>query len=501
VLIRLQILGTLALVATLLQTVLSFPLAASQPPLSSDAREGTFFWRMLSAHHWNWLEALYQKNPFNDAGWFLLGYCGPLLTVTICFVVLVVWIDRQDEIHSSAPKQIYIWSIAFALISAPAFNVLTQDIWLSVVWGRMADVGINPYTHPFTARFAEDLPLDYRPIEATYGPFWILVSSLVTAVAGDHPIASWIILKLVLLLSWLGCLWLVFDLSRSMTTSRRCWAIATVGWLPAGLHNSVAEGHNDVIMVFAALFWLKKIIQPTPIGPIALAASVLMKYVTTPLALIDLLFNRDMAWRPYFRRVVPAVLLIFLVAAAVISFGGPGTEMANMASWRFLEPAGVLRAVERMSGLSIPGGNAAKIAIFAFLFGGIAFYEIVRLSKQPTEENLYRCCLSVMCLVLFVMVGHVWPWFFVWCLPFAALCSSYWLAWFVVGAAMVAPFSIVHWWHLSKTYGEAYRPELLILPMYFVALCAVVYIRFSRWGQKAGSPIDIERRGPVGAHR
>jgi hypothetical protein len=494
-LMQIHILGAFALLFTLVQTILSYPLAASQPALSADAREQEFFRRLLNSHHWDLLGALYQNNPFKEGGLFLLGYCGPLLIVTVCFVSLLIWISRQDELDSSAPKRIYIWSIIFALISAPAFNVLTQDIWLSVAWGRMVDVGINPYTHPFLGKVTSDLPLDYRPIEATYGPLWIFASSVVTAVAGDNPIASWIIIKLVLLSSWLGCLWLVYDLSKSLEAPRRCWAMASIGWLPAGLHSSVAEGHNDVVMVLVSLFWLKKIVQPSPIGPVALATSVLVKYVTAPFAVLDLLFNvnRRMTWLTYLRRVSPALLLMVVVAVVVLSFGGAGTETASMATWSFLEPAGVLRAVERLSGLSIPGGNATKMAVFAILFGGVAIYETVGLSKQPKEENMYRCCLSAMCLVLFVMVGHVWPWFFVWCIPFAALCSSYWLAWFVLGAAMMSPFSIAHWWHLSKGYGEAYRPELLILPMYLMALCAVVYFKFSSWSENAQASIIVQQ--------
>jgi hypothetical protein len=47
--------------------------------------------------------------------------------------------------------------------------------------------------------------------------------------------------------------------------------------------------------------------------------------------------------------------------------------------------------------------------------------------------------------VLLVAVGHIWPWYAIWVLPFAALDLRSRLARFVMGFAAVSPFVMLPW--------------------------------------------------------
>ena len=69
-----------------------------------------------------------------------------------------------------------------------------------------------------------------------------------------------------------------------------------MGWLPFILHMAVAEGHNDIVMVMFLVCWLWLVAEQRHLlSPVALAAATLIKYITAPLALLEVLrgWTRD----------------------------------------------------------------------------------------------------------------------------------------------------------------------------------------------------------------
>jgi hypothetical protein len=60
-----------------------------------------------------------------------------------------------------------------------------------------------------------------------------------------------------------------------------------------------------------------------------------------------------------------------------------------------------------------------------------------------------------MAAALFSAVPHLWSWYLIWVLAPAALVPTWWLSRFVIGAAIMAPFTVVCWWVESlKDYQE-----------------------------------------------
>ena len=82
-------------------------------------------------------------------------------------------------------------------------------------------------------------------------------------------------------------LFLVDRLAAEFSPGRRSLALAIAGWLPLGVLQTVAEGHNDVFLVMPVLLWLALLIGRNASSPLALGASVLSKYATAPLFLAD----------------------------------------------------------------------------------------------------------------------------------------------------------------------------------------------------------------------
>ena len=124
----------------------------------------------------------------------------------------------------------------------------------------------------------------------SYGPLWGLISAGVMLIAGESGLSSPPVQGSDRPVAWIGSLHLVYRLTEGMPQNRRCLAIVVFGWAPAGVSQSLAEGHNDIAMVALTLLWLYLLMRGRMQAPIALAASVLCKYVTAPLFVIDALY-------------------------------------------------------------------------------------------------------------------------------------------------------------------------------------------------------------------
>jgi hypothetical protein len=84
------------------------------------------------------------------------------------------------------------------------------------------------------------------------------------------------------------------------------------------------------------------------------------------------------------------------------------------------------------------------------LFGAVVLAAVVRLWRRPSMPELVATELAVMAFVAFTVVGHVWPWFFVWLLPLGALVPDRALSVFVLASSLVAPFTISFWARVSE---------------------------------------------------
>jgi hypothetical protein len=213
----------------------------------------------------------------------------------------------------------------------------------------------------------------------------------------------------------------------------------------------VAEGQYVNAMVDLALLRLPPVLRArdaviaTFEAPLALAASVLTKYVSAPLFLLDLVYAlraQRMPWRRYFHRMVPAGLLGIGIVALFLRSEDffDGLRMVNQ--WRFLQPRDALATVELALDISLTPVAYGLIA----LFPAIALHRLVVLWRAPTAETLIKAALALMAALLFSASSHVWPWYLLWLLAPASLAPSWWLARFAIGVSVMAPFMSGSWW-------------------------------------------------------
>jgi alpha-1,6-mannosyltransferase len=385
----------------------------------------------------------------------------PLLALTgaVTLLALLLLMRHRGRSDPALPGILFGWALAFGAACLPAFPVFTQDFWLSQAWGRMIAAGVNPYYTAFTPAALDGLPLDHFPMAMSYGPLWGLLSAGIVAATGGSLLAAAILFKLVLAAAWVGTLVLVERMMRARTVPDRCLAIVVLGWTPLSATQSLAEGHNDIMMAWLITLWLYLLLRGrkwTP--PFALMASVLCKFTTAPLFLVDAAFLLRRTGGPLapavaryaLRLVLPAVLALAVLLVFYRSlhfFDGINLIRA----WEFLQPADAVEAVEDFIGIPL---LPLTVAVIAF-FPAVALYWLVATVRSFSTERLLRANLAVMAAALFSAVPHLWSWYLIWVLAPAALVPTWWLSRFVVGTAIMSPFTVACWWIDSlKSFQE-----------------------------------------------
>jgi alpha-1,6-mannosyltransferase len=439
--LRINLLGCAALAGYAVLAVLSWVQA---PALwrAENATNMLAFFDALAAQ----VPVLGLYHSFASSEAVIVTTWAPLALPTLASILLVLLLARASTPADEALQRlIFNWSVAFAAVCLLAFPVFTQDMWLSAVWGRMISAGINPYYQLFTPDTLTGLPLDHFPMVMSYGPLWGIISAVAMVVAGSSVLATGILFKAVLAAAWLGSLVLVERITRTRPARERCLAVGMYGWAPASVSQSLAEGHNDIVLVAFAMLWMLLLLRAQRLAPVALVASALCKYVTAPLLLIDAIaaLRRDGAgWRQFLARLVaPAALGLGTLALFYRSpafFDG----IRVVSEWHFLRPVDALMAIEQATGLPL---LVVRVAVAAFFVLHAAYWVAVSV-WSPTMTTLQKAVIATMAAILFVAVSHVWPWYAIWALAPAAMVPGWWLSRFVFGVSLVMPFTLAAWW-------------------------------------------------------
>ena len=403
----------------------------------------------------------------------ILSYGVPLAIASVAAMLVVLMLTRRgDEADAGVARLMLRWSMAFAAACFFAFPLFTQDFWLSAAWGRMVAAGVNPYHTLFTPNDLTGLPLDHFSMPMSYGPLWAVMSALIALVAFGNPIAMALLFKALIAAAWIGSLVLIDKVHDGRPQRERCLAIALYGWIPLGVSQSIAEGHNDIVMIAPALLWFLFLLRNSRLAPIALVASALCKYATAPLFLVDLIhaFRRErLTALQYVWRMLPAALLGFLVLALFFRSMSFFDGMRLVSEWRFLRPSEAVSGLEELIALPLYPLDVVALAVFPV----IAIYWLAAAVRDASVENLTRATVALIAAVMFGAASHLWPWYLVWGVAFGALLPHWWVSRFIAGVALLIPFTLATWWIPSI---EPYR-DVATLAMYAAAALWVALTR------------------------
>ncbi|MGE0887486.1 MAG: hypothetical protein AB7P14_28530 [Blastocatellales bacterium] len=441
-----KLLGSITVTCLAVQTIISFGLA----PIVRSPGQRTEFFNGVARSLW-FLGSGVQSFVLGQSSLvhqhiFLLAYCLPLLIATCVFLALLILLSRHNQIlDTDTPRRLFGWTICFAAVSILASPVLVKDFWLSLVWGRMAALGMNPYYVLPPSELLQPLPLGSTVTRMTYGPLWAVISTITMWLAGSHIYLGAILFKLLLAGAWTWSVWLIWQLLKDYSYYHQCIGIAVFGWMPLSVTQIVADGHNDILMIVFLLIWLWGLKRGNAIkSSVALAASVLCKYTTGPLFFLDLLHWRG--WRKnqlftYLTRMLAAGLFIAVTFALFYRSTEFFASTFSMKDWHFYTPADAVDALQQLIGV---GWWRSPMIIKAF-FVLLAISYVIHYWARPDQKRLFKAVLAIMSGVLFGIAGHIWPWFLLWVLCVAALDSESALSRWVIGVALISPFHILVW--------------------------------------------------------
>lgn len=382
------------------------------------------------------------------------------------------------------------FAVGFGLSCILMYPMFTQDFWLSVAWGRMIAQGDNPYYAYFTASIYEGLPLFYEDTYMTYGPLWGWICALVAVLGHRVEVWEFLIFKGLLLGAWIACLSIICRVMRHRPIMDQALAVLLFGWMPMSYFLTVAEGHNDIVMVLPMMGWLLLLSRGNHLAsPWALAISVLIKYITLPLALVELwhgwsaMRGRRRAYTAALVACAAVAVLCVMTLARDLEFL---TAARRMQDWHMLTPAKALYQLAIWLHLPIPGYLFSGTVLLAGLTL-IAYYAWPVLGRTDVDQ-LLLVSLAGLLVILLVVVGHVWPWFVLWVLAPAVVVRRCLAKDIAIALALGAPFVHVYW-----IWGHEWAEMKYATVLYFAVVGGMVAsARISRRGPDAAGVLRIE---------
>ena len=378
----------------------------------------------------------------------MLGHVLPVVVATLCMLLVIETLRRRrEQVDDATIALIFRYAIMFALIHVLAYPVFTHDFWLSIGWGRMIVAGENPYYTGLTAQALNGLPLPALSDRMTYGPLWALISGGLAFIARDNVLAAFLLFKVFIFLCWALTLWLLWRIALQHSRYHAAVTLCLVGWMPVALKLGISDGHNDVVMITPMVLWgylvARGRVAP---GIAAIAASALIKYVTIVLLPLDALrnFTTTRISLARYALTCAAGLLAIVGITAIFARDTHFLEpMLTMQNWVFWTPADALIGFLHGIGLDVPTAWV-RLSVVAALLGILGYY-LYRYVRSRDLMSFFAVVLAALSVVLFHVVGHVWPWFLLWVLPWAALARDRALGVFVLSLIVVAPVFNLNW--------------------------------------------------------
>jgi len=351
-----------------------------------------------------------------------------------------------DAVHGSALAVVGIVAVAFAAVSfllvlrecwrgsiapgtvlglAVAYHIalvflpllFSRDVYSYASYGRIAAThSANPYVatpadfpNDALARFVGPKWFDTPSV---YGPLWVQVSSLVRSIAIAASLATLVVIA---------------RLVRRVRPEREAFAVAILGLNPVVLFQSVASGHNDLLVALSIAVAIAFVFSGRELPATAtLVLGTLVKATAAiPLALWVL---AAIAARPKGKRrkalaahLVVAGGLGLLAAAPFLNARDPSLGMLGLSTHEgWLAPSRFFRRLfDAISADTF--GFVPRVAFAALLVGALLLVgrELVR--RAPASPWLHGGAWGWALLCLMLLGPVLLPWYVTWTLPLAWL--------------------------------------------------------------------------------
>ena len=362
-------------------------------------------------------------------------------------------------------------------------GLLSGDIYLYMFYGRIiAHYGENPILVP-PNQFPGDPLLDrvfWGWLPSSYGPVWLLLSGLVSTLAGESLWTNLLTYKGVALLAHLLTVVVVWALLRRTQPGLATWAAVFYGWNPLVLIEGVGNGHNDVLIgLFMALALLAAVHRYWLVAVFILVAATMVKlFVVLMLPVLVVAWLRSLP--EVGQRLRAGIAAAGAAALSAIVLYAPlwgGTALLqnvrnNPASREYQNSLWELLVLEVISPDRDPRisvfHSSLDVARYALL---VAVYALL-LWRLWRGMGLLDAMIWAW-FAYFLCIGWIWPWYFLPAVPVAAAAGPSRTAAVVAALTLGGLLFWLGWPEPAlpaAAYFHDYRSVLLLVPAILVAI-------------------------------
>jgi ABC-type multidrug transport system fused ATPase/permease subunit len=440
-----------------------------------------------------------------------LGFTAYFVGIILLFILSVIGLRilaRSNNIERNIRFVLMTGGI-FAIILIFSYPQTAIDLFINAIRSRAwALYGLSPFiTSPEVIPPSDPwvgLAGEWADIASPYGPIWELLSLGAYYLSGGGFLNHLFAIKILCVLAYIGSVWLVY---RIILEIRPEWAVvgaAFFAWNPLVLFESVQNAHNDIVMVFfllAAIWAFVQLMQATDrrkklwysgIFVLAFVVSILVKFVTV-MVLPFFLLTLALRQKTWSQRIFLLAAYGLAVAGLLVLFMWP--YWPGFDNWAVLdvgEGAGrSLMALLILVLRPIIGTNQAFDITKSIIYIGLGLLYLwclwlvwmKRYQRSQRESTLLNSPLDRSIFAGFaVLFGYALfgastfhAWYFLWCLPLAALLipairttSVAWTS--SLAALLIIPyFETIRVWipslNQNHLLGHAIGVPLLLIPV------------------------------------
>jgi alpha-1,6-mannosyltransferase len=414
-----------------------------------------------------------------------------LLTLGVPFLLyafgfLVLWRKRVPRAVVFAMPALFCLALVFV------YPLTALDVFLYGAQGwTLSQHGANPLVVP-PSTFPDNPFLGwtaYTGQPSTYGPLWIYMSALVT-ILGGTTLTALVGFKVLGMAALLGSMALTYLIAEQLRPGRGRLAAYTLGWNPLALWVTVANGHNDMAMMFFVLLGVFLLLRRPLFALSAIAMAGLVKYsafLLLPVFLVYL-WRRGYPWQRLGLSLGVAAVCAWVVMGPL--WAGPETLTAlrdQMQDMLTMSPGATL--VFWLEARGMPAESAERLArdVLYIAFAVVYALALTRVDRRRGSA----VAVSFVALTTLLILATFWfrSWYVVWPLALAALLvgSHRWLA--AAGIAFSGSALLVYLFtdYLWVWYGTDLKLHLILMAVVFapplLLLAAGAGIRLV-WGRR-----------------
>lgn len=430
---------------------------------------------------WRWLDAFSNHLMPNRTG-AAVGLYGLLVVGLVTAWAGALWFLHAGA-HSLRLWWILLPVLLFSLVLVFLPGMFSKDLYLYSMYGRVLSFyGENPILVA-PKQFNGDPHLKWAPymnLPSAYGPVWLMLSGILSDIGGESRSGNVLAYRLAAMLLHLGVTVSLWALLRRVRPEIATWGAAFYGWNPLVLFETVANGHNDVMLALFAVLSLLAVAYRRWLFAVGfLIAGAMAK--ATGLLLLPVLVLAWVRMLPDVRGRIRALVSAGVVAVGTAIFlysplwGGmalyeniqrnPAYKSYANSVWELL----VTRLVLRQDKAAVAELQGNLDLVRNLLFATAFLYIVYRVWRGQRLADAWVWLWFAYCLSL----AWIFPWYFVLAIPLAAACGPGRTAALAVGLTLGGLLYWVGRPRLSNTEVSLlveYRSILLFAPPVLVAI-------------------------------